>query len=512
MSLKETTYQSEVALQEDITPERLYHEINLLRIEGHYFCFDPKEAARRAGRKKYTEQIKNFDEVLEKPLTIQPDPRYGWPGVLAYKVLHAIFQKLSGYGYPIPGSVQLSNRELASLIGRSSFGGRDVNEIFQAVMQLRKTDVWCSFKDKESEKWRTLTFSIIDSIEAEGERGRLAGITFYIAPTLINSINKRHFFSLNFRRIQELDPIGIALYKHVFYHFSNIFSYVKKRDFDYHKDYADICANWLGNLKVLKYRSKILGEQLGRHLDALKDTQLIASYTLEKNANKTGFNIIFEPGEAFFLDYVAFYGSIFQLELDLLERGQTKDASAEPDNVEAADVVRRFHITRLGRKPKQDSFTQKELDFACDLLDSYSPDEVYNFVDFAISEAKKTNYRVRTFTGLQQYVADFDLHLEARRETARKAAEEQLNRQQARLEKLLEDAYEKHRRSAIEAYKKELTEAELSEIERVHRKDVEKEFGSMPFAIDTIIDGRVKKHLSELAGVAPFEEWKKVNA
>ena len=35
------------------------------------------------------------------------------------------------------------------------------------------------------------------------------------------------------------------------------------------KRYEAICTEWLGGLKVLQHKSKIIGEQLGTHLDQL---------------------------------------------------------------------------------------------------------------------------------------------------------------------------------------------------------------------------------------------------
>src|SRR5213596_1414111 len=81
---------------------RLFNEINLLRLEGFYFCLDPKEATRRTNEKyEFLEIIKRpKTEIAKRPVIILPNPRYGYPSVLAYKVLQAIMQKLSCFSYP----------------------------------------------------------------------------------------------------------------------------------------------------------------------------------------------------------------------------------------------------------------------------------------------------------------------------------------------------------------------------------------------------------------------------
>ena len=41
------------ALDDTARSNRFFYEINLLWLEGYYFCFDPKEAAKRRGEQKY---------------------------------------------------------------------------------------------------------------------------------------------------------------------------------------------------------------------------------------------------------------------------------------------------------------------------------------------------------------------------------------------------------------------------------------------------------------------------
>ena len=45
----------------------------------------------------------------------------------------------------------------------------------------------------------------------------------------------------------QLEPIGMALYKRLFYHFSNLYHPRRSRDdLRFEKDYEDICNEWLG--------------------------------------------------------------------------------------------------------------------------------------------------------------------------------------------------------------------------------------------------------------------------
>ena len=63
--------------------------------------------------------------------------------------------------------------------------------------------------------------------------------------------------------MERLEPIRAALYKHLYFHFSNIYSTKRSEDFTFRKDYEEICRAWLGGLKVVKFKAVILRDQLG---------------------------------------------------------------------------------------------------------------------------------------------------------------------------------------------------------------------------------------------------------
>ena len=79
----------------DFSPEeRLFHEINLLRIEGYCFSFDPKSAAKRSGKQEFVELVKMPEGAISRPITVEPHPTYGHPSTLAYKLLQAVLKKI----------------------------------------------------------------------------------------------------------------------------------------------------------------------------------------------------------------------------------------------------------------------------------------------------------------------------------------------------------------------------------------------------------------------------------
>ena len=486
-------------------PERIYHEINLMRVEGYYFCLDPKGAVERTGKGEFVETIRSFGEIIEKPVIIVPDPRYGWPGVLAYKLTQALIRKASRYGYPIPGSVTLSNREISRLIGRTSFGGAYAPDFFNAVMQLNSTQVWCSIFDKDTKEWEALGFKFIHTIKAKLTRTKtgysLKNATFFFAPEIIESLNKRYAVTLNYARFGQLKPVGMALYKRLFYHFSNVYSQKKSRDFSFRKDYTAICTTWLGGLKLRKYKAHIR-QQLGAHLDGLVQTGLIASYGIEKNANETGFNLTFYPGEGFFEDYIRFYGAGFQL-------APSFDDQPPTDAGNPGEIVAHFHKKRLGTKRlRSQQFSAGELALARELLEMYSVDEIHAFIDYALEEAEKTNYHPRTFGGIRQYIEAFELEKQRRHRQAEKLAQQQALERKERQEGMLFDRYNAMRRTQIDALRETLSDQEIEELEQRCRETLQQQYGHNSPALEVLVRQELDSVLSKRADVPSFEEWK----
>ena len=109
--------------------------------------------------------------------------------------------------------------------------------------------------------------------------------------------------------MMRLGTIGQALYMRLFFHLANLYDGANRQRLVFQKRYDDICTEWLGGLTILTHKSKIVGEQLGHHLDQLVQAGFLASYVIEraKTQGREGFTILFRPGAMFFDDYDRFY-------------------------------------------------------------------------------------------------------------------------------------------------------------------------------------------------------------
>jgi hypothetical protein len=132
---------------------RLMEEINLLKLEGVLFCYDPRQAKRRRG-------TVTLEDARRQPVSIKIDPDYGQPSVLAYKVLQAILLKITEEGIAdwqdgrptFSDTASFSQRELATLVGRA-WSGRTSRQLVEAIMQLRSTQIFASlYEDRTCER------------------------------------------------------------------------------------------------------------------------------------------------------------------------------------------------------------------------------------------------------------------------------------------------------------------------------------------------------------------------
>lgn len=477
--------------------ERLFHDRNIIRWEGYYFCFDPKAAAKRTGSHEFVQSIKTPSGKVEHSLVVEPNEKYGYPSILAYKVLQAILKKLTDYGYPVQSAVSFTQRELSSLAQRKSWGGRDGKELLQAVKQLRRTTITATIYNKETDEWVTESFEILIRDIFSGRKNNINQCVVYLNPTIVDSLNNRYTFCINYTRLSQLEAIGVALYKQLYFKFGYLHSAKKLRDKTFIKDYATICNEWLGGLKVLSFKSKIEKEQLGKHLDQLKKVKLIRSYKIEKNSKGDGFNIIFVVGSGFYHDYEHFYKRALQPGLPF-ERANDEHEVQHP-----LELVRYFHEKKHGAHHMRDIVvSEKERGHAKTLLETYSFTECKALVDYALQEAAITKFDMKQFGAVKLYRAGFEGSRERRERYKKQKAAAQARAEQ----EALKDRYDEYRQNEFRRIRAELPRDELAAIEDPIREGLCAEKGRA-VGFEGLVRVQVNKIIEERFAILTYEEW-----
>ena len=406
-----------------------------------------------------------------------------------------VISKLSEYGISIPEVVPFSFRDLAERIGWSTFGGRQAKEIYHALHQLKGMDVTCWGYNKETKQWANVTFNIITRMYAFGSKGCLAEGYVHIDPIIISNLTHSYHRSLNYTRMETLEPIQMALYKQIYNVFSTRYSHGQNPVFE--KNYSKICSDWLGGLKQHRHQSKIR-EQLDLHLQALKEVKLLRGYKIERNSSN-GWKIAFTPGKGFREDYENFYLRKKQPELQFAYHADKKEIQ------EPIDVISLFYKKLYSYEDTKsiNVFSNKEVDFARELLKQVEGNSIIGFIEFSLSEAASTNFDIKTFCGVRQYIP------------AWKKVEQQLKDRELILQKKkrqekderLESLYQEFRRDAIHKIRNIIQKHEITDLEEQVQQQLLDE-GAQQLGLKTMVYFKTNSVLAEKYNIPTFTEWK----
>lgn len=475
--------------------EPVYLESTLLRVFGVLFCHDPKRARSRTGK------IEINRGVTEKGITVRFDPEYAQPGPFAHKVAMAVIRKQSRFGRPAQKAISFSQRELVRMTGRRNWGGRQSEELALALKQIRYSHVLAHFKKED--RFVEHDFSIFNEVLIERRASHtdpIVACTIVIADPIIQSLNDKHFTCLNHALMQDLSTIGGAFYMRLFYHFATHYDGHHLDRIVFKKRYDDICAEWLGGITVLKHRSKILGEQLGTHLEQLVSLGFLRSYELTPAESRDGFVLVFRPGDRFKADYQTFYTRRSPGEVRFTFHDENRDMG-DPHR-----VAYLFMEKRTGRKSDATAYvSSKEVDTAKELLAQLSMAQIPDFLDYALAEAGKTRFDPQTLGGVRQYLTRY---LQERAHRTSSKATAAVRRSEERQTQLRLD-YDQYRRSEAQRLFESLPPVEQASIEALARAKLGSGGPIPDFMAPTLL--RVEKFRLTIerhpGSVADFDQW-----
>jgi hypothetical protein len=340
-------------------------------------------------------------------------------------------------------------------------GGRQSEQLVLALKQIRYAHVIAHFR--VADRFVEHDFSIFNEVMLERRASStdpIVACTIVLADPIIQSLNDKHFTCLNHVLMQQLGTIGQALYMRLFFHFAPLYDGHHRDRVQFRKRYDDICTEWLGGLTVLKHRSKILGEQLGGHLDQLVALGFLRSHVLTPAENRDGFVLTFRPGPAFFADYQRFYANRFQGEVQFKFHHE-RQAIGEPHR-----VAYLFAEKHTGEKHDGIPYVStRDVETAKEILAHVPMAEIAEFLDYALAEAEKTRFDVKTLGGIKQYVNSYLKARQARAaaKAATAASQAQERETQARID------YDRFRRAQLEALFNALSPEEQEPIESMAR-------------------------------------------
>lgn len=429
-------------------PQTLLEELQMVRLEGRYFCFDKHEAKARTGVLEYRDG--------NRGLVIEVSQRFGHPSLLAYKVLQAVFRKITEAGKPYPDTIVLGQRELGRLVGRDSFGGRDAQQLHQAISQLRNTNVelylYDDAKDAEPQSakaFKTWSFSILANVGfvGTGDATRPQHIhtaVLRLDPTIAENLRAGHFAIYNWERLEGMEPLTAALYKRLYLHLSNLYeTQYNRANLKFEKDYEAVCAQWLGGLKPERFKSRI-AYQMKTHFDNLCASGLVREVSIEPKV-KGGFKLVFRPSDGFFADYEMFYlGASNEPKL----KAQAKDiekniaTNAQPTKHQSELLAPLQAVTYFYQKlhgitapatadaasitdAHNAIYPERDIAFARTMMDKLGADGLTQLIDFAITQAPLTRFDMKSIRAVETYLVAWQMH------SAKQAAQNEQSQRRA---------------------------------------------------------------------------------
>lgn len=318
-----------------------------------------------------------------------------------------------------------------------------------------------------------------------------------LAAPIISSLQDEHFTCLNHGLMTQLGTIGQAIYMRLFFHFANLYDGHNRERLAFPKRYDDICAEWLGGLTVHTHRSKIIDEQLGDHLDRLVHAKFLSLWSMERAKSREGFVLTFRPGELFFEDYDRFYRQRRQGEFQW-ELQADRQKIGEP-----LKVAYMFAEKRTGHAVPSIAFVpSKDVETAKQILAAIDFGRVPEFLDYALTEASRTNFDVQTLGGVKQYLPGYLARRERQAaERTRDAARQRIEQQETR-----QDAYDRYRRARALEILSTLPQGEREAIESQAAKYAAS-FGE-PLGSRMLEFSKARFTLEQYRDTIPsFEQW-----
>jgi hypothetical protein len=254
----------------------------------------------------------------------------------------------------------------------------------------------------------------------------------------------------------------------------------------------------LGGLKVLPYKSVILKDQLGRHLEALKQTTLIKDFAIEKNTKGDGFNLVFTPGEGFFEDYDRFY--LKHLEIDQ----EYRKAEERKKQEQPLRLVEKFYQNLYHRGDLSGMvILDKEIELAKTLLETYSPEEITDLILYTIDAAGRTKFSIRSFGGVKVYL---NAWLDEKATRAKHAAMQQKKAAQEK-EQRIRDEYESWWHKEVSRLRETAPAEEIAALEEAETAKLIEEHQN-PFSFPLLVRVGTDARLADRYNIPSFDEWK----
>lgn len=443
-------------------PEKIRSEVNFL-----IYPIFKLEKRREDGIIEVKMTVERDNQKLELFWGVYPHPYFGIPGPFDKKVFDAIQEIIEELPRPVENPIPIGSfYNLCKRMGIDKTAGKNYSMIENSIKRLTGIiiDSKETFYDKGKKRWIEEMFHLFDKVVFAGEElqdGTIADTNYiYLSSNYLNNINSGYVKPIDYKFYRELNSnIARRLYEILGVKFYPIFQ--KNIDIKFIRYLYDTLCELIP-MKKQRYKS-LIRQQLEDAVTELKDKGFIEKCEIKEEKDR--FYIYFYPGQKAKEEFTKFrfeiepYEDPLQIEDTTLEKnvGQSPEA-----------LIRYFHRRNSGLEISE--FKPKEIEQAERLISKYGDEIAYFVIDYAIEEAKKTNFNMKSFGAVLQYEREALERYEVIKKIRQK--EEEDRKRQLEKEKQEEEERQKAEELArrIDEVLQNLSEEEFEEI----RKEAEK--------------------------------------
>ncbi len=349
---------------------------------------------------------------------ISPSTRFGHPGQLAYKLDTIIINRIiDEIGRPVPRLIKIGTlNQLCQELGSQKA------ELKKSLQQNAATTISAKLHYKSNDgKERKLEatfsrYSVIFTGETLPNGEKADEIYVIFNDPYLEVLNSAPIRPLNYEYLKELAPTSQRFYEIISYRVYTSIKYGYPQAKLLYSEYCTYSAQRrhddFERVRVQMYRV---------HKPHLESTY-ITKVEFEECVDEAGapdWVIYYTPGpkaKAEFQTFNSKQSSLYSSKPDdlapvrmlageqqLWDEGLGESPSYGPAEI---DLVKHFHRLARGKSDYQPGEGSRELVQAAALLAKHGVEKARHIVEFAIREAKKTNFQMRMFGAVLQYADD----------------------------------------------------------------------------------------------------------
>ncbi len=342
---------------------------------------------------------------------VSPSNKYGHPGQLAYKLDTVIINRIiDEIGRPVPRMIKIGT--LNRLCGEL---GSQKNELKRALQQNASTTISAklAYKGKDgSEKKLEAIFSryaVVFTGETLPSGEKADEIYLFFSEPYLEVLNSAPVRPLSYDYLRELSPTSQRFYEIVSYRIYAALKYNHPRAKLLYSEYCTYSAQQrhdnFERVRVQMYRV---------HKPHLESEYLenVEYQAMTDEEGKPDWVIFYVPGPKARAEYDTFNtkqgraGQGGEIPERLLPEVHSlfkpEELTEVPGEMTAEGLVKHFHL--LARRVNSYRPVSRELEQAENILTTYGALQAQFLVEFAVSQAVKTNFKVRQFGAVLQYL------------------------------------------------------------------------------------------------------------